>query len=248
VKLYTNLELQVTQSGNVDDEPGSRKLHQIIADEFRARPAEAQCSRTAHGVAASGRAFERPGSLRDHHGEDRRHGFCASKRLVFESEPGVPISARLYLPGGAGRKPAGSDVRRENACPVAAVCSAEPVNARAMAEALGAIRGRIVMEVDPRDSTDANDGRPFLGKLAHERNAPELVGRNLAAMAGRTTCSPPWTCSPRDPDVDAGSIHGYARGVKGVWLLLAAAVDSAPSARSGSTARRGASPPRSKLR
>ena len=27
------------------------------------------------------------------------------------------------------------------------------------------------------------------------------------------------------PDVDASSIRGYARGVKGVWLLLAAAVD-----------------------
>jgi hypothetical protein len=27
------------------------------------------------------------------------------------------------------------------------------------------------------------------------------------------------------PDIDAGSIRGYARGVKGVWLLLAAAVD-----------------------
>ena len=37
VKLYTNLELQVTQSGSVDGEPGSRKLYQIIADEFRAR-------------------------------------------------------------------------------------------------------------------------------------------------------------------------------------------------------------------
>src|SRR3954451_3304286 len=37
VKLYTNLELQVTKSGNVDGEPGSRKLYQIIADEFRAR-------------------------------------------------------------------------------------------------------------------------------------------------------------------------------------------------------------------
>jgi hypothetical protein len=27
------------------------------------------------------------------------------------------------------------------------------------------------------------------------------------------------------PDIDASSIRGYARGVKGVWLLLAAAVD-----------------------
>ena len=37
VKLYTNLELQVTESGSVDGEPNSRKLYQIIADEFRGR-------------------------------------------------------------------------------------------------------------------------------------------------------------------------------------------------------------------
>ena len=35
VKIYTNQELLVTPSGHVDDEPGSRKLHQLILDEFR---------------------------------------------------------------------------------------------------------------------------------------------------------------------------------------------------------------------
>ena len=37
VKNYANHELLVTPSGHVDDEPGSRKLHQLILDEFRAR-------------------------------------------------------------------------------------------------------------------------------------------------------------------------------------------------------------------
>ena len=37
VKQYTNHELKVTASGHVDDEPKSRKLYQIIREEFHAR-------------------------------------------------------------------------------------------------------------------------------------------------------------------------------------------------------------------
>src|SRR5271155_190506 len=37
VKLYTNSELLVTSSGHVDDEPGSRRLYQLISQELRAR-------------------------------------------------------------------------------------------------------------------------------------------------------------------------------------------------------------------
>jgi len=37
VKLFANHELLVTKSGHVDDEPGSRKLYQLILDEFHAR-------------------------------------------------------------------------------------------------------------------------------------------------------------------------------------------------------------------
>src|SRR5262249_45372973 len=35
VKLFNNLELRVTRSGNVEEEPGSRKLYQIIREEMR---------------------------------------------------------------------------------------------------------------------------------------------------------------------------------------------------------------------
>ena len=79
------------------------------------------------------------------------------------------------------------------------------------------------MEIDPRDSPAASDGRPFLGNwLANER--AEIVGRNLAAMRAHDLLVAVDVLAAR-PDTDAGSIRGYARGVKGVWLLLAAAVD-----------------------
>ena len=37
VKVYTNRELRVTRGGNVEEEPGSRKLYQAILDDMRAR-------------------------------------------------------------------------------------------------------------------------------------------------------------------------------------------------------------------
>ena len=36
VELYTNSDLQVTSSGRVEDEPGSRKVHEFLRDDFQA--------------------------------------------------------------------------------------------------------------------------------------------------------------------------------------------------------------------
>ena len=55
-------------------------------------------------------------------------------------------------------------------------------------------------------------------------NASTLVGRNLAAMRAHDILVGVDVLAAR-PDVDPASIRGYARGVKGFWLLLAAAVD-----------------------
>ena len=130
------------------------------------------------------------------------------------------VSARLYVPNGANRKPA-VVMFEEKRLPVPLYVQRSQ-STRAIAEAL-ARSGRIVMEVDPRDSPAANDGRPFLGNwLANER--ADLVGRNLAVMRAHDLLVAMDVLSAR-PDVDASSIRGYARGVKGVWLLLAAAVD-----------------------
>ena len=219
MKLYTNLELQVTQSGNVDGEPGSRKLHQIIADEFRARKQkrgvpELLAELRRLGVPSKGPA---PSVTTTSKIEDTDFRI---EEIRFESEPGVTVSARLYLPKGAGRKPA-VVMFEEKRLPVPLYVQRSQSTA-AIAEAL-ARSGQIVMEVDPRDSPAANDGRPFLGNwLTNER--ADLVGRNLAAMRAHDLLVAVDVLAAR-PDVDASSIRGYARGVKGVWLLLAAAVD-----------------------
>jgi hypothetical protein len=102
------------------------------------------------------------------------------------------------------------------------LCVQRSQSTRAIAEAL-ARSGQIVMEVDVRDSPAANDGRAFLGNwLTNER--ADLVGRNLPAMRAHDFVVAMDVLAAR-PDVDASSIRGYARGVKGIWLLLAAAVD-----------------------
>jgi hypothetical protein len=83
--------------------------------------------------------------------------------------------------------------------------------------------GQIVMELDPRDSPAAYEGRPFLGNWVTNERA-DMVGRNLAAMRAHDLLVTVDVLAAR-PDVDSGSIRGYARGVKGTWLMLAAAVD-----------------------
>jgi hypothetical protein len=219
VHQFTNLELQVTASGNVDSEPSSRKLWQIIADEFHARREkrgvpELVAELRRLGVPAQGPApaVTTPSKKE---GADFR-----LEEIRFESEPGVTISARLYLPKSAGRKPA-VVMYEEKRLPVPLYVQ-RTQSTQALAEAL-ARAGQIVMEVDPRDSTAANEGRAFLGNWVTNERA-DLVGRNLPAMRAHDLLVAVNVLAAR-PDVDAGSIRGYARSVKGVWLLLAAAVD-----------------------
>jgi cephalosporin-C deacetylase-like acetyl esterase len=219
VKLYTNQELQVTQSGSVDGETGGRKLYQIIADEFRAR-------RQKRGVPQLLAELQRLGVPSNRVAPSATAGSKIEntefhiEEIRFETEPGVTVSARLYLPKGVGRKPA-VVLFEEKRVPVPLYVQRSQ-STTAIAEAL-ARSGQIVMEIDPRDSPAANDGRPFLGNwLTNER--AELVGRNLAAMRAHDLLVGVDVLVAR-PDTDARSVRGYARGVKGVWLLLAAAVD-----------------------
>ncbi|HEY3836710.1 MAG TPA: acetylxylan esterase [Bryobacteraceae bacterium] len=219
VKLYTNLELQVTASGNVDDEPGSRKLYQVIADEFHAHRQKLGIPELLAELRRLGIASQGAAPAVTTVSTSAETGFRIEE-THFESEPGIVVSARFYVPQSSGRKPA-VVMFEEKRLPVPLYVQRSQ-STRAIAEAL-ARSGQIVMELDPRDSPGANDGRPFLGDwLTNER--ADLVGRNLAAMRAHDLLVAVDVLSAR-PDVDASSIRGYARGVKGVWLLLAAAVD-----------------------
>lgn len=220
VKLYTNLELQVTRGGNVDGEPRSRKLYQIIGDEFRARrqprgAAQLREELRRLGVGSTGKA---PAARVVARGEGA--GFRIEE-IQFESEPGITLSARLYLPPGEGRKPA-VVIFEEKRLRVPLFVQLSQSTA-AVAESV-AKSGWIAVELDPRDSPAALEGRPFLSNWVTNERA-DLVGLNLAAMRARDLLVTIDLLSAR-PDVDSASIRGYARGVKGFWLMLAAASDS----------------------
>jgi len=219
VKLYTNLELMVTKDGNVDFEPRSRKLHQVIREEYNAvrqpRPfAELRAELVRLGVPSGGGAPAVTVAEQTDGAEVR------IEQIRFESEPGVMIGGRLYVPKSGGRKGA-VVILEETRMPVPLYVQRSQSTA-AIAEAM-VKAGPIVLELQPRDSPAANEGRPFLGNWVTNERA-DLIGKNLAAMRAHDILRAVDVLAAR-PDVDAASIRGYGRGVKGFWLMLAAAVD-----------------------
>ena len=201
--LYPDHELQVTASGQVEDEPGSRWLYEVIRDEF-------QGLRKPRGVAELRAELRRLGIPSDQRppavNTVDRNG--SRERLMLESEPGVLIEATLHLPSAAGRKPAVIIVKDRSSAAVAEAAVAE---------------GYVALELAPRDSPAANDNRPFLGNWMTNARA-DSIGRNLAAMRAHDIVRGVDLLCSRN-DVDAGAIRAAARKVKGIWLLLAAAMD-----------------------
>jgi hypothetical protein len=219
VKSFTNLELRVTASGNVDGEPRSRKLYQVILEEYRALRKPRSVTELVAELRRLGVPSPGPPPAVTMGATTGHQGYRTTE-VRFETEPGVAVTGRLYLPDAPGRK-AAVVVVEEKRLPVPLYVQRSQSTA-AVAEAMVAA-GRIVLEIDPRDSPDLVDGRPFLGNwLTNER--ADLVGRNLAAMRAHDILVGVDVLAAR-PDVDAGRISGYARGRKGYWMLMAAAVD-----------------------
>jgi len=208
VKLYPSHELLVTPSGHVEDEPGSRKLFQVIWEEYRNREKKG----LAAELAAELRRLQIPSDgrpptakiLEESSGaEGRRQG------IRFESEPGVEIEGTLHIPPTPGRKPAVLLVADES---MASVVSS-------LVKA-----GQVVLELYVRDSPTENDRRPYVGNWIANARAHQ-IGRNLPAMRAHDILRGVDILAASS-DVAPGSIRAAARGVKGIWLLLAAAVDT----------------------
>jgi cephalosporin-C deacetylase-like acetyl esterase len=209
IHVYTNFELRVTRTGRVEDLPGSRKVYQLILDNYHAR--------------------RRPGSVPQMLTELRRLGIPTEgaapevkvvddveapeghrQRVRFESEPGVEISGRLYIPNSPGKKPA-----------VLLVADGSTTSfAQNLAKA-----GRVVLELTPRDSPrEVDASRLYIGNWYTNWRADQ-IGRSLAAMRAHDIERGVDVLAARS-DVDPSSIRAAAKGVKGFWLLLAAAADN----------------------
>lgn len=208
VKLYINHDLQVTQSGRVEDMPGSRKLYQLIRDDLLAkklkgtlaeleaelRRLEIRTDQSAPSVTVVDAAQEK--GLRHEH-------------IHFESEPGIEIAGQLYIPPSPGRKQG--------------VLLLESKLADSLAKQVAG-SGRVVLTLEPRDSPAENDHRPYLGNWQTNVRADQ-IGRNLPAMRAHDILRGVDLLQARN-DVKADPIRAAAQGVAGIWLLLAAATDT----------------------
>jgi hypothetical protein len=209
IHVYTNFELRVTRTGHVEDLPGSRKVYQLLMDEYHAhrRPGtvpEMQAELRRLGVPTEGPAPEVK-VVDDTDAPEGHH-----LRVQFEGEPGVIISGRLFISNAPGKKPA-----------VLLVADGSTFQ---FAENL-AKAGRVVLELTPRDSpreVDAN--RIFIGNWYTNWRADQ-IGRSLAVMRAHDILRGVDVLAARS-DVDPASISAAAKGVKGFWLLYAAAVDN----------------------
>jgi dienelactone hydrolase len=204
IPLYPDFELQVTKSGQVEEEPGCRKLYEVILEEYRAR----RQPRTIPDLLAELRRLRIP--------SDRRPP--ASKtlqeqqgriRISLEAEPDLDIAGTLYVPASSGRKPA--------------LLLVKDRSSNALAQ-MAAGKGNVVLELEPRDSPSADDKRPYLGNWLTNARA-DTIGRNLAAMRAHDILQGVGLLTAR-ADVNPADIRAAAFGVKGIWLLLAAAVDT----------------------
>jgi cephalosporin-C deacetylase-like acetyl esterase len=214
VKTYTSGELLVTPTGHVDDQPGSRKLQQLILDEFRARKRQgtipelvAELQRLK--IPSAGTAPETRYSDDSDNPEWRR------QRVRFESERGVEMSGRLYLPHAGVRSPAVLLVADKVGN------SSIPTTAE-LAERIAGT-GRVVLELELRDAP-GEGARQFIGNWLTNARADQ-IGFNLPALRAHDIVRGVDLLSSLK-EVDPSSIRALARGVKGVWLLLAAAVDT----------------------
>jgi cephalosporin-C deacetylase-like acetyl esterase len=214
VTIYSNHELLVTPGGHVDDLPGSRKLYQLTLDDFRAKKRQgtipelvAELQRL--NIRSEGGAPDVRVSDESTLPDSRR------QRIRFESEPGIEISGRLYLPHSSERRPAVLVVADKTS-------NASIPSTGLLAERI-AKTGRVVLELEPRDAPGEGD-RPFVGNWLTNARADQ-IGRNLPAMRARDIVRGIDLLASRK-DVEPTSIRAAARSVKGIWLLLAAAVDN----------------------
>ena len=207
VKLFANHELLVTPTGRVEDLPGSRKLYQLIRDGLYARRKPGTTSELLAELRRLRIPTDRSAPAVKGLGEAQKEAY-RSQRLRLESEPGIEIEEELLVPDSPGRKPAVLLLAGEKADRWAEVFVK---------------RGCIVLKFNPRDSSEADRSRPYVGDWLTYTRADQ-IGLDLPALRAHDILRGVDLLAHRN-DVDPASIRAAAQGVGGIWLLLAAAAD-----------------------
>ena len=214
VHMFADAELRVTPTGHVDDEPGSKKLFQLLRDDLHRteKPgtiADLQKKLNDLGIPTDG---SRPETRLLQ--KSVAQGITRQS-LQFESEHGIWLDAVLYLPSSPQRKPAVVVVKGQE--------DVEGISPSVLALNM-AQAGAVVLEMEPRTTRARNTEGEYTGDWLPALQA-DLIGRNLPSMRAHDILRGVDLLRSL-PNVDPDSIRGAARGVAGIPLLLAAATDA----------------------
>lgn len=208
VKMYNNFELLVTKTGHVDDEPGSRKVHQLILQDLEAKKKPGTKEELLSKLRSLGVPTDRSEPAVKTLDETTDAGIRIA-HVEFESEPGIDIDARVYIPSAQGPHPA--------------VLLLGGKLADSLPHKIAEM-GSIALKMEPRHSVAPDVRRPFIGDWM-AANRAEQIGISLPGRKAHDILRGVDLLCAR-PDVNCGSVRAMAQDVKGIWLLLAAVADS----------------------
>ena len=195
-----DFDLLASETGEVR----GRQVYQVIADGFRHRISPGSTEQLQAEIRKwAGAPTGHAPSVRVVN--DTPGDIFRTQQLALEVEPTLEISATLYVPNAAGRKPAVLLVDLPAAV-------AEGLAAHNLVALNFEPRG-LPLPTTPEDQSAAkqNIRAWVIGKNMAGLRAGDIM-RGVDLLAGR-------------PDVDAGHIRAAARDVPGVWLLMAASID-----------------------
>ncbi len=103
VKMYTNRELLVTKSGNVEDEPGSKKLHQLLLADYESRKHKLTFEELAAELKDLGIQTDHSAPAMKVLNEASGAEATSCQHITFESDPGIWLDGTgcmsRHLPG-----------------------------------------------------------------------------------------------------------------------------------------------------
>lgn len=200
IETVPDFDMLVTEKAQV----GGREIYQVIEEGFRQRMSPGTTEQLQAEIRKwVGERTNQPPAARvlsEEAGEVVR-----TQQLAVEVEPGLEISSTLYAPRAPGHKPALLLV--DMPAPLAAGMAGH---------------GMVVLNLEPRGLPLPQTGED---QAAAKQNIRAwVIGKNMACLRAGDILRGVDLLAARS-DVDAGMIRAAARNGRGVWLLLAAAID-----------------------
>jgi len=208
VEMHSPFELEVTPDRQVALLPGSRDIGDIIRADYEKRknPGTEQQMMAALREWSPAPPSQPPAVRR---GNATSSAGVDQEEIWIETDPGFEVRGVVLTAAGQGRRPG-----------VVVVEASRAPSAAALELARG---GAVVLALEPRGKP-VEEENSFIGDWLSNTRAL-LVGRNLPGMRAFDIRRALDVLAAR-PDVDAARLRGAARGPAGVWLLMAAALDS----------------------